>query len=95
MAPLTECPDCDKHFVGSVCACGFSLIRPVREGYQRLTMPAERPCSDAQNKAAWRITMDVMEGKCSAHVGKARLAKLFGMPELVNERCPGPRGGAA
>ncbi len=48
-------------------------------------LPVTRACTDAQNKAAWRITMDVMEGKCNSEEGKRRLAELFQMPELVNQ----------
>lgn len=77
----SECPDCERHFVGDRCVCGYSVRRdrmPVVEGYRLYTPTGPRPCTDAQNKQAWRITMDVMEGKCTAEEGQRRLKAIFG-----------------
>jgi len=56
---------------------------PVREGSQRLHMPAERPCTLEQSKAANRILQDVLERRYSAAEGRRRLSELFTMPDLV------------
>ena len=47
-------------------------------------MPAERPCSQEQNKAAYRVLQDVLERRCDAAGGRQRLAAIFAMPELAD-----------
>lgn len=59
-----------------------ALRRVVAEGYQRLEMPAARPCSREQNKAAYRVLQDVLERRIDTAEGRKRLAAIFAMPEL-------------
>ena len=68
-------------------ACGGTAAKPappVAEGYQRLEMPAERPCTQEQNKAAYRVVQDVLQGRCDAAEGRQRLSRIFAMPELTD-----------
>lgn len=44
------------------------------------------PCSDEQNRAAAKIMLGVYRGEWSAQEGTRRLAELFQMPELEQER---------
>lgn len=75
------CEGCGRETAGA-----RPSLPPVREGYGTVTMPKTKPLTDAQNKAAWRITQDVLERRITAEEGRRRLAELFQMPELTHER---------
>lgn len=47
--------------------------------------PGAPPCTEEQNRAALKITLDVHKGRISAAEGRRLLVDLFGMPELEHE----------
>ena len=85
MATLTECPDCEMHFTGTRCSCGYTptrgkvIVGPWQTPDWMLKPP---PCTAAENAAALKIVQAVMAKKYTVHEAHIELHKLFKGREL-------------
>lgn len=85
MATLTECPDCEMHFAGTRCSCGYTLTRgKVIQGPWHTPdwMLKPPPCTDAENARALKIVQAVMAKTLTVHEAHVELHKVFRGREL-------------
>lgn len=82
---LTECPDCEMHFSGTRCSCGYTPTRgKILVGPWQTPdwMRAGKPCTDAENAQALKIVQAVMAKKLTVHGAHVALHTLFKGREL-------------
>ena len=77
---LTECPDCEKHFRGPVCSCGYRTPaereerRPWREPDW---MQGPPPCTPEENARALQLVKAVLGREITEAQAHACLHEMF------------------
>ena len=90
MANLTECPDCEKFFVGDACECGYRVLRSnvIQGPWQRPAwMNQTRACTEEENYRAAENVQAVLDGVISVHQAHVVLNAIFHGRELEGNTC--------
>ena len=74
----TECPNCERHFVGAACPCGFRPPSASSAWQEPEWMRRPPPCTPEQNAAALQVDKAVLGGTMTVAQGHATLAEVFG-----------------
>lgn len=85
MANLTECPDCEMHFAGTKCSCGYTAARGkviIGPWEEPAWMRAPQPCTADEFTRASKIVFAVTEHKLTVHEAHVALHAIFKGREL-------------
>jgi hypothetical protein len=84
MGTLTECPDCERHFVGDTCVCGYVLVKAPPETVWRSPawMEQPAPCTAEENYRAAQNVQAVLKREITVHQAHLVLHAIFQGREL-------------